>query len=277
MGAPVGYRPSVPPSSRRQKELARLKAERQAERRAAAQRRRRIRTAATSGGVILVVFAVIAVYVLAGQSSTTTTATTSPTTSAAPSATSSADTRTVACGGMNYATPSNVAQANEPPLDTDKKTYTMTLNTSCGAIVASLDGVKANRTVNSLRFLAGEKFFDGTPCHRLTSGTLAVLQCGDPTGTGTGGPGYEIPQENLTGATYPRGTLAMANSGGTATTGSQFFLVYQDSQLPAQYTPVGTITSGLDILDKLAAVGIVGGATDGMPAQKIFLDTVTIA
>jgi peptidyl-prolyl cis-trans isomerase B (cyclophilin B) len=121
--------------------------------------------------------------------------------------------------------------------------------------------------VNSFSFLAGKGFFDHTKCHRLVTSGIYVLQCGDPTGTGSGGPGYTIPDENLKdtslkGGTYPAGTVAMANTydastgKGRNTGGSQFFLVYQASQLPANYTPFGTISaSGMKVLKKIAAAG----------------------
>src|SRR5947209_6377383 len=109
-----------------------------------------------------------------------------------------------------------------------------------------LDTAAAPCTVNNFRSLIARHFYDNTPCHRLTTQGIYVLQCGDPSGKGTGGPGYTFADENLKGAKYPRGTVAMANSG-PGTNGSQFFLVYKDTQLDPNYTPFGTITKGLDI------------------------------
>src|SRR4051794_25717230 len=118
-------------------------------------------------------------------------------------------------------------------------TYTVTMRTNRGTVTFDMFGAKAPCTVNSFRRLAAQKYFDKTSCHRLTGGaTLNVLQCGDPSGTGSGGPGYEFGDENLTGATYKAGTVAMANAG-AGTNGSQFFLVYKDSQLNPNYTPFG--------------------------------------
>lgn len=163
------------------------------------------------------------------------------------------------------------------PATTIDKTgsYSMNLATNCGAVVVRLDAAKAPVTVNSFAFLAGKNYFDHTKCHRLTTEGIFVLQCGDPTGTGSGGPGYEFADENLTGATYPAGTLAMANAG-PGTNGSQFFLVYKDSQLPPSYTPFGTVTTGMDILLEIAAAGTEDGASDGAPSAGVVLDDMTV-
>ncbi len=109
--------------------------------------------------------------------------------------------------------------------------------------------------MNSFVYLAAKNYFSNTTCHRLTTSGIYVLQCGDPTGTGEGGPGYKFGDENLTGAKYTAGTVAMANSGAD-TNGSQFFLVYRNSlSLPASYTPFGTIVSGLNIIQNVAKAG----------------------
>ncbi len=162
-----------------------------------------------------------------------------------------------------------------------KATYTATLDSNCGKVTLALDAAKAPHTVNSFAYLAGEKYFDHTKCHRLTTDGIFVLQCGDPTASatapgGTGGPGYKFADENLTGATYPAGTVAMANSG-PGTNGSQFFLVYKDTQLPPNYTPFGKITGGLDVLQKIAAAGTLEGGTDGHPMADVTLNSVTAA
>ncbi|GAB2631799.1 peptidylprolyl isomerase [Nocardia goodfellowii] len=154
--------------------------------------------------------------------------------------------------------------------------YTATLNTSCGAVTIALDAAKAPRTVNSFVFLANEAYFDHTRCHRLTTQGIFVLQCGDPTATGTGGPGYQVPDENLAGATYAAGTVAMANAGPN-TNGSQFFLVTQDSQLPPNYTPFGKITAGMEKLTAVANGGTKDGTGDGAPAADMVIDSVAIA
>jgi len=163
---------------------------------------------------------------------------------------------------------------SEPPTT---GTATLAIGTSAGDIGLALDQANAPCASASFVYLAGEGFFDGTSCHRETaSESLKVLQCGDPTGTGTGGPGYSFPTQVTGSETYPRGTLAMANAG-QGTDGSQFFLVYGDSQLPPDYTVVGTIDqAGLAVLDQVAAVGIADGATDGAPAQPVTIDSMTV-
>jgi serine/threonine protein kinase len=129
-------------------------------------------------------------------------------------------------------------------------TSATTVHTNLGAIAIELNGKKAPCTVNSFAYLAGKNFYDNTRRHRLVTQGIKVLQCGDPTGTGTGGPGYEYADENLptprSGAqtvTYAKGTLAMANAG-PGTNGSQFFIVYGDSELPPNYTIFGKVTGG---------------------------------
>ncbi|WUT87383.1 peptidylprolyl isomerase [Streptomyces melanogenes] len=173
--------------------------------------------------------------------------------------------------------PNNKQWPAEPPMaiDQDAK-YTATLETNCGAISIALDAKAAPHTVNSFVFLAGQQYFDHTKCHRLTTEGVFVLQCGDPKGDGTGGPGYTFPDENLEGATYPAGTVAMANSGPN-TNGSQFFLVYKDSPLPPNYTPFGQITQGTDVLQTIAAAGTKDGSGDGAPAADATLDGVTVS
>ena len=161
------------------------------------------------------------------------------------------------------------------------KNYTMRILTNCGTIVATLDGKNAPITVTNMSFLAGKKCFDNTLCHRLTTSGIDVLQCGDPTGTGTGGPGFAYADENLptkiVKGRYPAGTIAMANAG-PGTNGSQFFLVWADDtyDLPASYTIWGHITSGLDILKAIGAKGVAGGGPDGAPAQTVSIKSLTI-
>ncbi len=187
----------------------------------------------------------------------------------------------VACNGKALPlAPATRTFKAEPPLTIDTKAaYTMTLVTSCGTIVIPLEAAQAPHTVNLLSFLANEKFYDGSACHRsVTSASLTILQCGDPTGTGSGTIGFTIGEENLTGATYPRGTLAMAKTQAKGSTGSQFFLVDKDSDLTPDYTVAGHISQGLDVLDKLLAVGDDGtiAAGGGAPKELIFLEKVTV-
>jgi len=150
---------------------------------------------------------------------------------------------------------------------------TITLETNCGSIAIETLPAEAPATVASEVFLAKEGFYDLTACHRLTTEGIYVLQCGDPRGDGTGGPGYSVPDENLPAegtSNYPAGTVAMANAG-PGTAGSQFFIVYQDTTLPSGYTIWGKVVDGLEIVTGVAAAGVEGGGTDGPPAQPVFI------
>ena len=155
---------------------------------------------------------------------------------------------------------------------------TFTLNTNCGPIVFKAYGKKAPITVIAMTYLAKSGFFDHSLCHRLTTSKIFVLQCGDPTATGSGGPLFSYRDENLPSddpEDYPAGTIAMANSGKN-TNSSQFFIVYKDTYLPPSYTIWGEVTKGLDIVKKVAAAGVVGGGNDGTPKQTIAIDSVTV-
>ncbi|MFC0040115.1 peptidylprolyl isomerase [Actinomadura rayongensis] len=158
-------------------------------------------------------------------------------------------------------------------------TVQATIKTSQGDIGLALDGAKAPCATNSFAFLAKKGYWKNSHCHRLSTGAgLKMLQCGDPTGTGSGGPGYQFDNENTTGAKYTKGTLAMANAG-PGTNGSQFFLVYGDSQLTPDYTVLGKITSGIEKLQAVADAGIAKKGADGTgePKKKVTIQDVTIA
>lgn len=188
--------------------------------------------------------------------------------------------------------PAPAGHAVGVPPDTQSKTGTVNvvLHTSQGDIPMTMSRQQAPCTVASFAYLAGKGFFNQSPCHRLTSAdTLKVLQCGDPTGTGTGGPGYTIPDENPTNlpgvaggqaSLYARGTVAMANTGQPHSGGSQFFLVYADSQLPPSYAVFGQVSAaGLKVLDKVAAGGVVPGGNspqDGAPVVKVTITSTTV-
>lgn len=178
-------------------------------------------------------------------------------------------------------------EISTPPTDDVSATGTVsvTLNTGQGPIGMELDRTVAPCTVNAVEHFADEGFYDDTVCHRLTTSGIFVLQCGDPSGTGAGGPGFqfanEYPTDELTepAATpviYPRGSIAMANAGAD-TNGSQFFLNYQDSPLAPDYTYFGQISEeGLATLDQIAATGVEGGAADGAPAEEVRIETATV-
>ena len=149
--------------------------------------------------------------------------------------------------------------------------------TTQGIITVQMLTDKASCTTFSFRFLASGGYFSKTHCHRLTTQGIYVLQCGDPTGTGSGGPGYAFNDENLAGATYPAGTVAMANAGPN-TNGSQFFFTWKDTTLAPDYTPFGTVISGLDVLQKIAAAGddSQNGPGDGYPNRYTVYRVVQI-
>jgi peptidyl-prolyl cis-trans isomerase B (cyclophilin B) len=173
-------------------------------------------------------------------------------------------------------TPPSVAPAEKLP---KRFARTFTFETNCGNIVVTTVGAKAPITVTQLATLARGGFFNNTLCHRLTTQGLFVLQCGDPTATGGGGPNFTYRDENLPAEglnNYPAGTVAMANSG-PGTNGSQFFLVFADTTLGANYTIWGTITQGLDIVKAIAKAGVKGGGVDGAPNQPISIIRVTVS
>lgn len=165
-----------------------------------------------------------------------------------------------------------------PPLTIDpSRSYTAVLETSCGTIEIALDPELAPQTVNNFVFLAGEGFYDGLTFHRVVPGF--VIQGGDPAGDGTGGPGYEFPDELPTDG-YPPGAVAMANSG-PDTNGSQFFIVTGDaSALPNAYSRFGEVTEGLDVarrIESLAPTGLdPGDPASQTPTQTVWIDSVTI-
>lgn len=180
-------------------------------------------------------------------------------------------------------TPTKAVGHDPKKIATPKKALTtfpkkFTLVTNCGNIVITTVGAKAPFAMTSIAALAKGGYYDNSLCHRLTTQGLFVLQCGDPTATGRGGPQFTFPDENLpanAANNYPAGTVAMANSGPN-TNGSQFFLVYANTTLAPSYTIWGTITSGLDIVKAIAKAGAAGGAPDGKPAKTIAIQKVLV-
>ncbi|MFD7022687.1 peptidylprolyl isomerase [Promicromonospora sukumoe] len=192
--------------------------------------------------------------------------------------------------GRAGACPAGVEEARDTyeladPAVAEDRTWTVSLQACSGDTTADieleLDGAAAPQAVASFVTLAQGGYFDGTGCHRLTTQGIFVLQCGDPTYTGSGSPGYDFgPVENAPADdVYPAGTVAMARRGGDANSmGSQFFLVYEDSTIPSDaaggYTVFGTITSGLDFVQAVADAGAAGGAPDGEPANPVTIEGV---
>jgi cyclophilin family peptidyl-prolyl cis-trans isomerase len=158
-----------------------------------------------------------------------------------------------------------------PPMAIDAaRSYEATINTSAGKMTAELLPGDAPQTVNNFVFLAREGFYDGVIFHRVIPGFM--IQGGDPTGTGRGGPGYHFPDEPVQRA-YERGILAMANAG-PDTNGSQFFIMHADYGLPPKYTIFGRLTSGEEVLDAIA--GAPTGAND-RPHQPARIESITIS
>ncbi|MFK4728496.1 peptidylprolyl isomerase [Agromyces mediolanus] len=179
--------------------------------------------------------------------------------------------------------PAGENQGDVPPADlAEGRTWTGTLTLNGIPLGVELDGAAAPQAVSSEISLAQAGFYDGVGCHRLTTSGLFVLQCGDPNGDGTGGPGYNYgPVENAPAdGLYPAGTIAMARSTSQYSQGSQFFIVYEDTTLPGDtggYTVLGTVTSGLDELrTAVIDAGVAGGAGDGAPAVPVTIDSFTL-
>ena len=278
-------------SAKRERQLAREHYERQQARRAeraSKQRRNRVATGAAIAVLVLVAAVSVLSTQLGGGNDTVTAGSTaspsaSPPASATPTPTPTAS-ATAAAAGCTYTKSGTAAKdVGLPAYDVKKaasykKPFTATIATDQGDVVVDMAAAKAPCTTNSFKHLAQAKYFDGTSCHRLTTENIYVLQCGDPTGQGSGGPGYQFGEENLPAEgqnNYPAGTVAMANAG-AGTNGSQFFLVYKDTTLPPNYTIFGTITDGLDVVQKVAAKGVEGGGNDGAPAQKVTIKNVTV-
>jgi peptidyl-prolyl cis-trans isomerase B (cyclophilin B) len=295
------------PTNEQRRATAKRKLERQLERRAKQARMRRILLIV--GGSIVAVAVVVAVVIAVingkNEHKSNTAATTTPASGSAATTTAAPQTGPVsplppfkpsASLGANCqypASPDPAAKPVKPPrtgrIPTDPAQVSASMATNQGNMGLMLANNESPCTVNSFASLIGQKYFDNTKCHRLTtSPELGVLQCGDPKGDGTGGPGYQFANEYPTDqyppndpklqepVVYPRGTLAMANAGPN-TNGSQFFMVYKDSQLPPQYTVFGTIQAdGLAALDKIAKAGVAGGGEDGAPTSEVTIKSLLL-
>jgi len=286
----------------RDRQLAKLAARRQAERDAAARRRRLIVGLVVGVLGLIVVIVGLSVLLSSGNDSASpsTSPSANPSTSASPSAapgtkigtvtpTAANESGEVACGAKAPAKAGKPKPqfAGPPPMKIDPKaTYTATMDTSCGTIVIELDAKRAPQTVNSFVFLAKQGYFDGQYFHRLDT-SIDVIQGGDPSGTGSDGPGYAIPDELNGKLTYTPGTLAMANAGPN-TGGSQFFIITgpEGTNLDGNpnYTIFGRIVEGLGVAQKIQALPIVdpqaaanGDLSGQRPEQAVYIEKVTIA
>jgi peptidyl-prolyl cis-trans isomerase B (cyclophilin B) len=275
------------PSSReREREYARRRYEKWAAKQTQREleRRRARRNAVVAGGTVVAVLAIVlGVVAFTGRSGKTTPAA-APTASPSGSASASASTSAVAnpCPAPSVSPPAKPATFKDVPPKSlaQGRAWKLTLVTTCGTITMRLDGAKAPQATASAIFLARQKFWAGTPCHRVTTEGIFVLQCGDPTGSGSGGPGYSFgPVENApTSGVYPAGTVAMARASSPDSNGSQFFIVYKQTSLPTNgggYTILGKVTSGLDVVQKVAAGG-AQPAGDGKPVRPISIVSATV-
>jgi peptidyl-prolyl cis-trans isomerase B (cyclophilin B) len=263
----------VASSRDRQRALARAKLERQMARRAAAARRRR-QIQAGVAAVIAVAVVIAGVVWLVSELGGDDKKPTATNASKTPSLCQYTDLPEDKTSGRK--------DVGKPEAGVEARTGTRiwTLNTNRGKIVIELDAKKAPCNTESLAYLTGKKFFDDTSCHRVTDQGLFVLQCGDPSATGRGGPSYQVNDENLPigqNPAYPSGVLAMANSGSN-TNGSQFFIVYKDSQLDPKYTIVGRVLEGIKVVEKVAKAGHDSSQSqgDGKPKQSVTIKTATV-
>jgi peptidyl-prolyl cis-trans isomerase B (cyclophilin B) len=265
------------PTNQQRREAAQRKLERQLIRRQEQERQRRQR--------LIVVGVVATVLVIGGGIWFATTRGSNPSTASDVSATGTAATETAATTSApktpctytpaGKAVKAVKAPTNTSPANTGSLDATITLNGQ--QVAVTLDRAAAPCTVNSFVSLASQGFYNSSACWRLTANApLSILQCGDPSGVGNGGPGYTFADELTKTKTYPKGTIAMANSGAD-TNGSQFFIVYADSTLSPEYTVFGKVsTAGMAVIDSIAAKGVKNNAQDGPPNEKATIDSVSV-
>jgi peptidyl-prolyl cis-trans isomerase B (cyclophilin B) len=289
------------PTNEQRREAAKRKLDRQLARRAErAKARRRYAVAGGAAAVVLVIGVVVLIVTL-GNRHRAVEATAKPSTAAKPATASSpatprADNEVTPLPVRPAPLPASVdcqypvtQQASARPVKAPMAGFTsatgtvpVTMQTSAGAIGLTLDRALAPCTVSSFISLAQQGFYANSPCHRLvTNPGLQVLQCGDPTGSGAGGPGYTVPDEVFPQLTYGRGLVAMANTGQPDSGGSQFFLIYGQTQLPPQYTVFASISpTGLEVLDQIAKAGDDGSLEPspggGKPNQPVTITSVDV-
>jgi peptidyl-prolyl cis-trans isomerase B (cyclophilin B) len=295
------------PTNEQRRENAKRKLERQLEKRQKQAHRRRILVISLGAIAAIAVIVAVAITIISTKNEHKTSTASTPTASSAPESTTATSSATGSVPPLPAFKPTaglgtsckypassdSAAKPVKPPrtgkIPTDPAQVSASMVTNQGRIGLLLANNESPCTVNSFASLTGQGYFTNTKCHRLTtSASLGVLQCGDPKGDGTGGPGYQFANEYPTDqfppndpkaqepVLYPRGTIAMANAGPN-TNGSQFFLVYKDSQLPPQYTVFGTIQQdGLTTLDKIANAGVAGGGDDGPPSDDVTITSLAL-
>jgi peptidyl-prolyl cis-trans isomerase B (cyclophilin B) len=268
----------------RQRAAARARLEKEMAERAEAARKRRQRQAVIGSALAVVVIAGVAFWLVTSVGDDDKPTAGSP--SAAPPG-------TVACTWTpeDASAGGQIKDVGTPgPNAPNTGKATMTISTNLGDITATVDKTKAPCTAAAFEYLSSKKFWDNTKCHRMTTEGIKVLQCGDPSATGkgyretdgSGGPSFRYAEENLptsANPAYPRGTIAMAKTQAPGSTGSQFFIVYGDTQLDPSYTVLGTVDKGMDIVDKVAKGGVddKNGPGDGHPKIEVNIKTLTMA
>ncbi|MGP4019955.1 peptidylprolyl isomerase [Saccharopolyspora sp. 5N708] len=266
------------PSNEQRRQAAKRKLERQLERRAEQAKRRRMITMGTT--IVVVIAAVVGVFYLTRTGGESAAQPQAPTELALPPVRPTPLPDPVSC---QYRPDGEASKPVQPPANgevSSKGTVQATIDTSQGAIPLTLDRALAPCTVNSFISLAKQGFYNQTDCHRIGTEGLQMLQCGDPTGQGSGGPGYAFDDETFPELQYGRGYLAMANSGPN-TNGSQFFMVFGDAPLSPDYTVFGTISEeGLKVIDTIARAGHDGAFEPspggGHPNLKVTFNKVEV-
>lgn len=264
------------PTNQQRRDAAKRKLERQLQRRAEQDRARRQRLVIIGVvAAVLVISGGVWLFVSRGSSSTAADANSTTSSGATDSSTPSEPTTPCSYPAAGTAAKDVTPPTNLEPLNSGTVDSTIVLNGQ--DVPVSLNRVIAPCGVNSFLSLASQGFYDNTSCNRLTvSEQLNILQCGDPSGKGNGGPGYSFATEAASDATYPVGTLALANAGAD-TNGSQFFIVYGTATLPASYTILGTVTGeGMKVVNEIAAQGVQNGAQDGPPVATTEIAKVTV-
>jgi peptidyl-prolyl cis-trans isomerase B (cyclophilin B) len=272
----------------RQRAAARARLEREmAERASSARRRRRMLTVGGAGlGVLVVVAGVVWIAVATNDDDKDT--------NANPGASASASAGPAGCAWKPVVDPSaspapsappGIKDVGTPPASGEPRTgrEIMTITTNRGPIKVEIDNEKVPCAAASFRYLAGKKFFDNTTCHRMIKEPTNILWCGDPSGTSSGGPSYNFAAENVPAdrrPPYPVGSVVLL--GGEGGNGSQFLILYDESpQLPSQFTLLGKVTEGLDVVKKVAADGVTptdpSNAADGKPKSEVKIASVTFA
>ena len=251
-----------------------------------AKRRKRDNVVAAVAGVAVVALAVIlqlAVFSHNPTAEQTAAAEAGLNSSPSASAPAASDTAAASASAQASATAVHTNSANIPlPSTADGKTFTGELSLNKQSLGVEIDGTKAPQAAAVFKSLADQNFFAGLTCHRLTNAdNFGVLQCGSKNGDGSGDPNYQWgPVENSPAdGKYPAGTIAVARGSDTYSNGTQFFIVYKDTVLPQDtggYTIMGKVTSGLDVVQKIADAGITGGGTDGAPVTPVTIDSFTL-